>query len=191
MFHDSGTKILLLLIDKNFMQKFIFFGLFIIAVGCAPKVTTTGTSNNAGGKYTEDLSVWRPKDVVTDTIKKANTIKPDGTKSQSHYVEAKFTVNNALDAVLDSISEVNLANGTTDGFTIQVYSGIKREEALNAKKELSSALPDLDAEVQYVQPNFRVRAGKYYDRLQAQRDYLAIKRYFPNAIVIPDRIPIN
>jgi len=106
-------------------------------------------------------------------------------------VEAKYAINEQVDTILDSIHEENLSRGAIDGFTIQVYSGIKREDALNIKKKLSQSLPDLDSEVEYRQPNFRVRTGKYLTRLQAQKDYLAVKGYFPNAIVIPDRIEIE
>lgn len=106
-------------------------------------------------------------------------------------MEAKYAVNASLDAVLDSINEQNLAMGLVDGFTIQVYSGLKREEALNVKKQMSITLPEVEAEVQYVQPNFRVRAGKYFDRYDAQKDYQIIKKYFPNAIILPERVPID
>ena len=47
------------------------------------------------------------------------------------------------------------------------------------------------SEVVYAQPNFRVKVGKYYTRIDAQRDYVAVKKYFPTAIVIPDKVAIN
>ena len=72
-----------------------------------------------------------------------------------------------------------------------MYSGLKREEALNAKKELTGAVPDLQSEVQYSQPNFRVKVGKYFSRLDAQKDYVEVKRFFPTAIIIPDKVAIN
>lgn len=181
------------------MRILVFSCLAIFILGCSSKVTTptpggtpSGKNTAPGKKYTEDLSVLRPKvQVATDTSKNnALTSHADG-RNQQKYVEPKFAVNQSLDAVLDSISSINLNNGLIDGFTIQVYSGIKREEALNAKKQLAISLPGLDSEVQYVQPNFRVRAGKYYDRFQAQKDYLAIKKFFPNAIVLPERISIR
>jgi len=155
--------------------------------GCSPKTSST-TSGPAGRKYSEDLSIWRPKATTTDTSKtNPTTVDPKQTK----YVEPKFAVNESLDAVLDSISRINLAMGYVDGFTIQIYSGLKREEALNVRKQISATMPQLDAEVQYAQPNFRVRAGKYYDRFSALKDYQAIKRHFPNAILLPERIPIQ
>jgi len=45
--------------------------------------------------------------------------------------------------------------------------------------------------LKYDEPNFRVKVGKYYSRLDAQQDYSAIKEKFSSAIVIPERIPIN
>jgi hypothetical protein len=168
-------------------QGYLLLCVLLIFAACGPKTTSTGTTGS-GSKYSEDLSVWRPKSDVTDTIA---TTGPDNRPRQSQYVEPKFAVNESLDAVLDSISEVNLAMGHVDGFTIQVYSGLKREEALSVKKQMAETLPQLEAEVQYAQPNFRVRAGKYFDRFEALHDYQVIKRHFPNAILLPERIPIR
>jgi hypothetical protein len=165
--------------------------LIVCVAGCAPKATTTSSTTTTTGKYSEDLSIWRPKDQMPPDTTKQTSTQPNEIKKSTALVEAKFTINDQLDGILDSIGRINKANGVIDGFTIQVYSGVKREEALNAKKELSVALPDLDSDVLYVQPNYRVRVGKYYDRLQAQKDFLAIKRHFPNAIVIPERISIQ
>jgi hypothetical protein len=164
----------------------------VILESCAPKVTTSTTQTTS--KYSEDLSVYRPK--VEETVDTASTptnnTTVDNTKrNPSIYVEARHAINEPLETVLDSIDRINLSNGLIDGFTIQLYSGLKREEALNIKKELTFVLPKIDAEVQYVQPNFRVRAGKYINRTDAQKDYMTIKRHFPSAIVIPDRIPIR
>jgi hypothetical protein len=164
------------------------FVLAIIVAGCSSKVAPTGTTKSSTG-YSEDLSVLRPK-IQVDTTK-ITTTNPDGKKNPTQYVEPKVAINSQLDAVLDSIDMINVSHRVIDGFTIQIYSGVKREDALNTKKQLSSAVPDLNAEIQFVQPNFRVRAGKYFTRLDAQKDYMAIKKHFPNAIVIPERISIN
>lgn len=175
---------------------FLLIGVMLLAA-CSSKVgtSTSKTNTSAGGKYSEDLSVWRPKGTSTavDTAKRnTTTTNGNGTVNKpTDYVEAKFAVNQSLDAVLDSIGRINKSIGYVDGYTIQVYSGLKREEALNAKRQLSTSLSNVDSEVQYVQPNFRVRVGKYYDRFDAHKDYVAVKRYFPNAILIPERIPIQ
>lgn len=155
--------------------------------GCAsPRSTTVSTS---GSGYSEDLSVWRPK--VTATENGTGTTKTSDVVKQTQYVEPKYAVNKKLDTVLDSIDRYNTSKEFINGFTIQIYAGLKREEALNAKKNLTSSLPQLSSEVEYSQPSFRVKVGKYYSRIDAQRDYVAVKKYFPTAIVIPDKVEIH
>jgi hypothetical protein len=165
---------------------YLIYAYVAIAAGCAtPAGTTTASS---GSKYSEDLSVWRPKTAMPAT--EVKTPAPTGGQREpAPYVEPKLAVNRKLDAVLDSIDRINLARRSVDGFTIQVYSG-KREEAMNTKRQLTSIL-GISSEVQFTEPIFRVKAGKYYSRLDAQRDYVEIKKHFPSAIVIPDRISIN
>lgn len=172
---------------KSSMRLLLFVAVAATIASCSSTFSTTGSGS---GKYSEDLSVLRPKPQLTD-----DTVKQGGTTTASNnntvYLEPRHTVNAQLDAVLDSIDRINLANGMTDGYTIQLYSGKQQDEALNVKKQVAQAMPTLDADIQFSQPNFRVRAGKYISRAEAQRDYMAVKRLFPNAILIPERIPIK
>lgn len=166
--------------------------VLLFLAGCSSKVTTPGTAPGPG-KYSEDLSGLRTAtESPTDTTKNPALVKNTDTKRDPlKYVEARHAVNAPLDAVLDSIDRINVNNGVVDGFTIQLYSGIRREDALDVKKQLATALPQIDSEVQFVQPNFRVRAGKYISRFDAHKDFMSVKKYFPNAIIIPDRISIK
>lgn len=167
----------------------VLVSMLILVAACSPSVTKTSSSEP--GKYSEDLSALRPKPDA-DTVKQnQQSTTADVKRNPSLYLEARHAVNQSLDVVLDSIDRINLANGLVDGYTIQLYSGIQRDEALNVKKQIATAMPDLDADLQYVQPNFRVRAGKYLNRFEAQKDYMAVKKLFPNAVVIPERIPIR
>lgn len=161
--------------------------LFILITGCS--TLTKSPSSETSSSYREDLSEYRPKieeQIAADTTKKQATKRDAKT-----YVDPKFTVNNQLDAVLDSIDRINLNRKFIDGFTIQVYSGLKREEALIVKKDLTTLLPNLISDVYYNQPNFRVKAGRYFSVLEAQRDYQQIKTLFPNAIIVPDKITLK
>jgi hypothetical protein len=128
--------------------------------------------------------------VATPENGTATTKTPETTK-QTQYVDPKYAVNKKLDSVLDSIDRYNTSREFINGFTIQIYAGLKREDALNAKKNLTSSLPELNSEVEYSQPSFRVKVGKYFTRIDAQADYVAVKKYFPTAIVIPDKVAIH
>ena len=167
---------------------FFVYGIIVaLMVGCAAPKNTTVSSQGPG--YSEDLSIWRPKPTATSTP--ATTTNGTTEVKQTQYVEPKYAVNKQLDNVLDSIDRFNIARKFIDGFTIQVYSGLKREDALNTKKSLTTSFPDLISEVEYAQPNFRVKIGRYFNRIDAQKDYILVKKNFPTAIVIPDKVAIN
>jgi hypothetical protein len=170
------------------------FATLIIALlflaACASKVTTSSTTGS--GKYSEDLSGLRKVEPLpADTSKVTATGNTELKRNPAIYLEPRHAINQSLDVVLDSIDRIHLANGVVDGYTIQLYSGVQRDEALDVRKQVATVLPQIDADMQFVQPNFRVRAGKYMNRLEAQKDYMTVKRYFPNAIIIPDRIAIK
>ena len=161
----------------------IFFCLIVMLAGCKSAQRTSAVQTS---KYSEDLSLLRPRlesPVDTTSVSTVPQKKP--------YIEATHTINKPLETVLDSINRFHLSRKFIDGFSIQVYSGHDRMEALNIRKGLTTALPDLSSEVQYNPPNFRVKTGKYFTRLEAQKDYVAVKKYFPSAIVIPDKIELN
>lgn len=154
----------------------------LVAAGCA----TTQTSGTSSSAYSEDLSILRPVFEDPKTLS-ATTEEP----RKKDTVEPKFTVNESLHVVLDSIDSFNIARRYVEGFTIQVYSGQKKEDALSIKKNMDQSLPELKAEMTYVQPTFRIKAGKYYTQLDAQKDYASVKRFFPNAILVPEKFPNN
>jgi hypothetical protein len=172
------------------MQRILLFVLVVLVIisGCKPSQKTQTTAPQ-DGKYSEDLSSLRPK---VEEQTPDNTATPDKIKRDPKaHVDAQFTVNKRLDAVLDSIDRLNLTRRAIEGYTIQVYSGTNKDDALNVKKQLTQSAPGLSSEVQYEQPNFKVRSGRYYTRLEAQKDFDQIKRFFPAAIVVPGQISIN
>ncbi|MFN7259308.1 MAG: SPOR domain-containing protein [Cyclobacteriaceae bacterium] len=155
----------------------IFF--FLFATACQAQRPTK--------PYYEDLSSLRPK-VNVETISPKDSSR---MKSHAPSVPIQFAVNEKVDAILDSIDKFNLTKKFVDGHTIQIYSGQKKDEALNTKTKMSDLIPDLKANVQYQQPKFRVTVGKYFTRLEAQKDLYRLKRVFANAILVPERIMIK
>ena len=165
------------------MNPTLIMYLMMMASCATQQQASTSTS---AGTYSEDLSVWRP----TYEIPRDSAVEPVPGRKEKPFVEPRNTVNKQLDAVLDSIDRINLTRKYVDGFTIQLYTGLNREEALDTKKKFSIELPDLESEVIYAQPNFKVKTGNYFTRMEAQKDFIAIKKIFSNAIIIPDRIKI-
>lgn len=174
--------------DRLMIRKSHLLNGFVVffALGCSSYNVPTTTS----GGYSEDLSVWHVgPDSSYSEIRRPN---PDNTHEidRTKYVAARYAVNDNLHAVLDSIDRINLSARFVDGYSIQIYTGNSREEALDAKRTFALQITDITADLRYVQPNYRVRCGQYYTRLEAHKDYMVIRRYFPAAIIIPEKLPI-
>jgi hypothetical protein len=166
----------------------IFRTLLLLCAGvmlnCCSAQLSSGTT---GTGHSEDLSGYRPN-IPTDSSSKDATSSSIKTKPQ---VETPaLNVNKQVDAVLDSIDKFNQLRKFVDGYTIQIYSGTNREDAMNAKKKMSDA-QDFTALMQYNQPKFRVTTGSYFTRLEAQKDFSRIKKLFPNCILVPEKVPIK
>lgn len=159
----------------------LLFLLILIATGCVAQKPTKDKP------YQEDLSYLRPKfEMVIDSLDTAAMVV-----ESRPVVAPTINVNTQVDAILDSIDQLNSTRKFLDGYTIQIYSGLNREEANNTKKTMVDMLPDLTSELQYIQPKFRVRVGDYFSRIEAQKDLIRLKRQFPNAILIPEKIPLR
>jgi septal ring-binding cell division protein DamX len=155
------------------------FTLLVLAVSlaaCAQRPAKT---------HEEDLSWARPK-FTTPVDSQQIT-----SKKEIQEVKPTLTVNGKVDAVLDSISKLHALRKFTDGYTIQIYSGQNREEANSVKKKMTEQAGDMKADLQYVQPKFRVITGNYFTKLEAQPDLLRLRRIFPTAILVPEKIPIR
>lgn len=158
--------------------------LMIIGNACGPGLRTTASDSN----YYEDLSAYRPKlsEDPTDTLKLQN---PESLAFEN--ITPVHDVTGRLNYVLDSIARINKKKNYVDGYTIQVYSGYNREEARLAKGKAMTLVPDHPSKLIYLEPNFKVKAGQFYTRLEAHKTFALLKKEFANAIIIPEKIRID
>jgi hypothetical protein len=159
---------------------FSLFSFMLLTVGCVAQ------KSNNGKTYYEDLSIVRPKFAMP-----SDSSKKTGTQESKILATPTKNVNRQVDFVLDSIDRLNAMRKFIEGYTIQIYSGQNREDANAAKKKMVDEATGLTANLQYIQPKFRVRVGNYFSKLEAQKDLMKLKHLFPNAILIPEKIPIR
>jgi hypothetical protein len=169
--------------NHNFLSVLFCFGLGLFIWACAGSKPVSNTQEI----YVEDVSKLKPTFSPLPAIESLPVV----TVSEKKYVSANNTINAQLKNIQDSIDYFYVGRKFVDGFTIQVYVGQKREDAMLAKKSLDMNLPELKAEMIFTQPTFKVKAGKYYSQLDAQKDYVNVKRIFPNAILVPDKLPVQ
>ncbi|MDX1628326.1 MAG: hypothetical protein R3345_06485 [Fulvivirga sp.] len=162
----------------------VLFGMGM--VGCAPSVTPSATED-----YSEDLSSMRPTiEQITFDIDTLTDIE-DEPVDETSYVEPTHDVTGSLNAVIDSIAKLRQDIRYLDGYTILVYSGTSSEQAQIAKGKVHSIIDDSNPSLRFEEPNFRVKVGEYFSRLEAQEDYALLRKEFPKSIIIPARISIE
>ena len=87
---------------------------------------------------------------------------------------------------LDSLSKDALHKKITI-YAIQVYIGNNRDEANDARMKVYGLLENEIPRLEYTQPNFRVKVGKYNSRLEANKSLTILKKSFPGALLVPER----
>ncbi len=85
-----------------------------------------------------------------------------------------------------TINEVTSRDGrrTDKGFRLMIISTNNRDEAMAAKTKVYTFFPDLKAYMWYQSPYFRVKAGNFKDRKDAEAYQKRLNTYFPKGVFI-------
>lgn len=152
---------------------------------CASTVPGKSSSKN-NEPYSEDLSSYRAQaPIFKEPTDAAETIvvEPDSTS---------YPVTERLNIVLDTAAAYSRATiNFIDGFTIQVYAGNDRSQAKDYQIDIIRNFPQSEPKMVFEQPNYKVRVGTYYTRLEGQQFFKEVKTVYPKAILIPTRFKIN
>jgi hypothetical protein len=86
----------------------------------------------------------------------------------------------------------NSGGGEMDGFRIQIYRSSNRaarDESNKARAEFMIEFPDIPSYAMYDNPGyFLVRAGNFRTKLEGTKWLYNIRRKYPNAYLVPDKI---
>lgn len=160
-------------------DRLIIWTLILFVWSCK---TTQTTNTSTPSVYEEDLSLLRPK---LEPKKEPIELKVQEAVIPSGHLKVE------LDSISNMIARENLKPRTEQGYTIQIYSGSSRDEATKALGKVRLAFPDVESNISYFQPDFKVKSGKFTNRLNAYETYEQVKIQFPEALLIPENIKIN
>lgn len=156
--------------------------LSLLVWACKPTQVVTSSV------YREDLSVHRltfdPAQIV-DTSDDETEIEDN---SDAPYLPNAIT--EELDSVNQLIIAANKKRKYWDGYVIQVYRGDSRSDAYQIKNTIQETFPELAPQVSYYQPTYRVKAGQYFDRLEATRKHQEVIKLYPRALLLPEKLPL-
>ncbi|WP_299551969.1 SPOR domain-containing protein [Seonamhaeicola sp.] len=84
--------------------------------------------------------------------------------------------------LLNVKKQLNKTENSSDRYKIQIYNG-NRSGAYAAQKEFHETFSDWRSRIEYESPNFKIWAGNFRTRLEADRALKRIKRKFPSAFI--------
>jgi hypothetical protein len=152
-----------------------------LSAACSPSAgarKSTPAETAVGSRAMDDLSVYRPKYPVEETAAPVARIEP------TNHVNDKVAV------LLDTVANVNKGIKYAQGFRILAYNGSERQTVMNLRKALVARIPDQTDYLTYQQPNFRLKIGDYFTRIEAQQVLNQISDLIPNAHIVQDQINI-
>lgn len=129
--------------------------------------------------YSEDISGERI--TFPDLSEQAKKVNEEAPKP------GEGAVDEDLEYALRTFKDKNKSERYWNGFTVLVYSGVDRDQAFKTRDELHEKFPDIKPEMQYQQPRYLVKVGKFINRVEAQPDYHTLKEKFPTVRIIQDR----
>ncbi|RED48713.1 SPOR domain-containing protein [Seonamhaeicola aphaedonensis] len=95
-----------------------------------------------------------------------------------------------IDHLLNVKKELNKTENSSDRYKIQIYNG-NRSGAYAAQKEFHEIFSDWKSRIEYESPNFKIWAGNFRTRLEADRALKRIKKEFPSAFIFKPKSTIN
>jgi len=92
-----------------------------------------------------------------------------------------------LDLLIKKQSQLNEETNkkkTARGFRLLVVNSNKREDAINAKTKLYQYFPELKTYLYYQAPYFKLKAGNFKDRKEAEDYQKKLNSFFPNGVFV-------
>ncbi|WP_245845730.1 SPOR domain-containing protein [Mucilaginibacter xinganensis] len=77
---------------------------------------------------------------------------------------------------------------TANGYRVQIFFGSSRQAAYDAQARFNDEYPELRTYIIYTEPNFKVRAGDFRTRLEAQKLVSEVRSMFTSIFIIPEKI---
>lgn len=177
----------------HYMKKYISFCLFIVASLLVMAQPPKADKGDYAKFETEEVSEFRqhfptfqmpsvslPKEdpVMVDKWKKVEPYFADGKKVHTDIPAnvARFVAKH---------KEVVSRTTEMEGYRVQVYIGIEREAANQAKGSFVSKFPGVSNDLLFIEPSYRIRAGAFLTRSEAE-DFCkqARRNGFPSAFVV-------
>jgi len=106
----------------------------------------------------------------------------DSMKTQHPEGKVSIDQDPRLAKLIAYKSELNKTNNEKR-FRIQIYNGTLKG-AEEAEKEFQEKFDDISCNISFETPNYKVRVGKFRNRLEADRYLMKVREEYPSAFLL-------
>jgi hypothetical protein len=97
----------------------------------------------------------------------------------------KFNINStiSIDQLINEKRKVNPSISLNERYKIQIFSG-ENEKAKKIIIQFKQEFKNIDATIIFKTPNYKVWAGSFKTRMEAERNLIEIKKKYKNVLLI-------
>ncbi len=166
--------------------KIWLFSAILLAASCSPKIVPNAKEDFARYRkhydYEREMYTGDNPDQIIEVF-----LEYDSTTQ-------KFDITERLHAMLDFIPKVikpAYESKELAGWRIQIYRGRSREAASRARERCYNMFQNrVTPYLSYSAPTYRVKVGDFLERYEYTEILKALRREFPDAIPVPDKVNI-
>ena len=160
------------------MKNFWILGLGLLVWGCKPTAVLPTVEKNSFSTYYEERKSTLPT-------------FPAYQQAMQQATPASNLPSQVVDKELESLAFKRYQRAKMEpyftGYTVLVYSGVDRNEAFKTRDQVTLFFPEISPEMQYQQPRYLVKVGRFAYKIEAQRIFSLLKTQFPTARILQDR----
>ena len=93
--------------------------------------------------------------------------------------------------ILSNYRELQEVKSSISGYRIHVISSRDRNEVNKLKAKIYSEFPDMKPYMSYHAPNFKLRVGNYFYKIDAYRDLQLLTTGFPGTFIVNEELKWN
>lgn len=97
-----------------------------------------------------------------------------------------------LDTLINRYILYNMRSGSLEGYRIQIYNSSDRNAKVESGKmeaEFIARFPGIKSYATFERPGYyKIRVGDYRTRTEGTKDLLMIRKLWPDAYMVPDKI---
>lgn len=113
---------------------------------------------------------------------------PNKSQAQS---SVKIVEESCINAIMDLFIQKNQSIENLPGYRIQIYNGNSRDKMNEIQQKFKRTYPEIETYLVYQAPNFKLRAGDFIERIEANKFLVTIRKDYPSAFLVTEEVKIK